>query len=86
VNWRQGDSITVHTEGEPEVVPCPADEQLGAPGSFVRQLEEFLASIAERRQPYTSGRSERETLAAILAGYESIRTDRPVTPGRRARG
>jgi len=80
VNWSHGDCVTVYTEAEPEVLPCGSDERDGAPGNFFRELEEFLSAIAEHREPYTSGRSERETLAAILAGYESIRRGEPVAP------
>jgi len=82
VDRSHGDCVTVYTEGEPEVFPCASDERGGAPGSFVRELEEFLAAVAEHREPYTGGASERETLAAILAGYESIRTGQPVAPQR----
>ena len=82
VNRRHGDGVTVYTDGEPEVLPCASDERGGAPGSFVRELEEFLSAIAQGREPYTSGSSERETLAAILAGYESMRTGQPVAPQR----
>jgi len=82
VNRRHGDGVTVYTEGEPEVLPCASDERGGAPGNFVRELEEFLSAIAQGREPYTSGSSERETLAAILAGYESMRTGQPVAPQR----
>ena len=45
----------------------------------LRTLSEFVGAATEKREPYTSGVSERATLAAILAGYESIRTARPVT-------
>jgi len=84
LNARGGDSLTVCTEGEPQVISCASDERHGAPGSFVRELEEFLSAIAEGREAFTGGRSERETLAAILAGYQSIRTGVPVAPARRA--
>ena len=57
---------------------CAEDERSGAPGHFVRQMEEFFASIAQGREPFTSGPCERATLAAILAGYESMRTGKPV--------
>lgn len=80
VNWRHGNEVKVHTDGEPKTVPYAPDQRAGAPGSFVRQMEEFLGAISENRQPYTSGPSERNSLAAILAGYESIRTAQPVTP------
>jgi len=77
--WGERD-LRIYTNDEPQVVPCQDDERSGAPGHFVRQIEEFLAAIAERREPYTSGPGERNTLAAILAGYESMRTSRPVKP------
>ena len=80
VERRTGGEVRIHTEGEPEVVECAEDERSGAPGHFVRQMEEFLASIAQGREPFTSGPCERATLAAILAGYESMRTGRPVAP------
>lgn len=79
LNWRSGSQLKIYTEGEPEIVDLAEDEAGGAPGQFVRQMQEFLAALAEKREPFTSGREERATLAAILAGYESIRTGEPVT-------
>ena len=70
--------LAVYTEGGLETIPCAEEEMDGARGAFVRQMKEFLAAIAEKREPQTSGRSERRTLAAILAGYDSIRTGSPV--------
>lgn len=76
---RQGGAeLRIYTDGEPEVVPCDEPAADGAEPHFVRQMREFLAAVAERREPATSGPCERATLAAILAGYESIRTGRPV--------
>ncbi len=72
--------VRTYTGDDPEIIDCAEEERAGAPGHFVRQMEEFLASIAEKREPFTSGPCERATLAAILAGYESIRTGMPVAP------
>jgi len=82
VNRREGSPLEIYTEGatEPEIVACADGERSGAPDHFVRQMAEFLAAVAEKRPPSTDGPSERATLAAILAGYESIRTGRPMTP------
>lgn len=69
--------LTVHTDAGPQTVACadPDDPDDTDPaGPFARQLQEFAAAVAERREPFTSGRSERNTLAAIMAGYESVRT------------
>ena len=79
---RKADVIEIHREGrgEAEVVDCADVPRHGADGYFVRQIEEFLAAVADRRDPITSGVSERASLAAVLAGYDSIRTGRPVSP------
>jgi len=74
------EQLSVYTDGPPRTVACPPDERDGAPGQFVRQMEEFLAAVADGREPATGGRGERRTLAAILAGYESMRTGRPAIP------
>jgi len=79
VDWRGGTEIKVYTEGGLETVDCAEEETGEASAHFVRQMEEFLAALSEKREPYTSGREERGTLAAILAGYESIGTGKPVT-------
>jgi len=70
--------LTVHTDEGAETIECAEDTRDGAAGGFVRQMTEFLSAVAERREPATGGRSERRTLAAILAGYESMRTGLPV--------
>ena len=75
---REDAELTVYTESGTETVDCAPDDRAGAAGAFVRQMEAFLAAIAAGRPPQTSGRSERQTLAAILAGYESVRTGLPV--------
>jgi predicted dehydrogenase len=83
VERRNGGRLLLFTESdEPEVIgEWGADDQRGgAPGHFVRQMAEFLGAVAEGREPATSGPCERATLAAILAGYASIRTGRPVVP------
>ncbi len=72
--------LTIYTESAaPETVEWENDEDGETPGHFVRQLDEFVAATTEKREPYTGGPSERATLAAILAGYESIRTGQSVT-------
>ncbi|MGD8238947.1 MAG: Gfo/Idh/MocA family oxidoreductase [Armatimonadota bacterium] len=79
VDWRKGRELAIFGEGrEPQRVECGTDERSGAPGSFVRQMEEFLAAVAEERRPATGGEGERQSLAAILAGYESVSTGEPV--------
>lgn len=75
---REDAELAVYTEGGTEMIECAQDRRAGAAGAFVRQMEAFLAAIAENRRPQTSGRSERETLGAILAAYESVRTGLPV--------
>ncbi|MEX2546052.1 MAG: Gfo/Idh/MocA family oxidoreductase [Phycisphaeraceae bacterium] len=55
--------------------PGPADGAVEqAPVHFVRQMREFVNAVAQEREPATSGRGERATLAVIVAGYESMRT------------
>jgi predicted dehydrogenase len=73
-----GTGVIVDTAEGTEYLPCAEDDCDGARGSFVRQMQEFAAAATEGREPASSGRSERKTLAAILAGYESVRTGRPV--------
>jgi UDP-N-acetyl-2-amino-2-deoxyglucuronate dehydrogenase len=75
--------LEIYSEiGGEEAVEWEDDESAAAPGHFIRQLEEFVAAVGERREPSTGGRSERATLAAVLAGYESMWTGRPVVPTR----
>ena len=78
---REGTELAVHTDRGTEAVGCAETQHHGAAGSFVRQMKEFHAAVAEGREPFTSGRSQRRTLAAILAGYESVRTGEPVDLG-----
>lgn len=79
--WHGEKRLIIYAEGaDPETITWEDDAEADPPGQFVRQMEEFLAAIAERRTPFTDARSERATLAAVLAGYESIRTGRPVAP------
>lgn len=82
-NWRKGSELHVYCgeEKQPEVIPCPAEQYAHTPEGFVRQLGEFVDAVQDDREPYTAGRDERETLAAVLAGYESAETGRPVEPG-----
>ncbi len=79
---RNAQTIEIHREGRADVEThdCADLPRHDADGYFVRQIEEFLAAIDEGRDPVTSGVSERASLAAVLAGYESIRTGRPVSP------
>lgn len=81
-NWRKGDRLLIYSgdAGEPEAVECASDKIDGAPGSFVRQVRELVDAVEAGREPRTGGRDERATLAAILAGYRSIETARPVEP------
>jgi len=82
VNWHDPAGILVCTEQGTETVDCAEDDEADPPPHFVHQMAEFLDAAAEGRRTRTDGASERETLAAILAGYESIRTGAPVRPGR----
>lgn len=75
---RDAGELVIHTDAAAERIDCAEPDVHGAGAAFVRQLEEFRAAVAERREPMTPGRSERQTLAAILAGYESIRTGQAV--------
>ncbi len=70
--------LEIYTDDGRERIECAEDAPDGAAGAFVRQMQEFMASVAENREPLTGGRSERRTLRAILGGYESIRTGQPV--------
>jgi len=78
---RDAAELAIYTEAGTETIDCQEDAPGQGGGAFVRQMKEFLAAVAESREPATGGGSERQTLAAILAGYESIRTGRPVEPG-----
>ena len=70
--------LEIYTDDGRETIECTEDAPDGAAGAFVRQMQEFMASVAENREPLTGGRSERRTLRAILGGYESVRTGQPV--------
>ena len=67
---------------EPETFECSDGMRGEAPAHFVRQLEEFLKAAEEGRPPATDGQCERATLAAVLAGYQSLRSGRPAVLGR----
>jgi len=77
---RDGGQLRIDREDadSPEIIDCTDPPRGGAGASFVRQMEEFLAAIAEGREPATGGVSERASLAVVVAGYESMRTGRPV--------
>ena len=81
-NGHDSSGITLCTEQGTETIDCSESDDEAGESHFVRQMAEFLGSVAEGRRPETDGVSERETLAAILAGYESIRTGEPVRPER----
>jgi len=72
------DELHLYTEGGVEKIDCREPQQQEAGGGFIRQMSEFVSAVQETREPLTSGPSERRTLAAILAGYESVRTGRCV--------
>ena len=82
VRRKDSTDVVLHTATETELIACAEDDCEGARGAFVRQMREFHGAIAEKREPLSSGRSERKTLAAILAGYESVRTGRPIDLAR----
>jgi predicted dehydrogenase len=75
---RGSDELSIYTEEGVETIDCREQDQHEGGGGFVRQMSEFISAIRDRREPFTSGPSERRTLAAILAGYESVRTAAPV--------
>jgi len=75
---RFGGQLAIYAEGEPETVSCEESPIDNADPHFVRQMQEFLDVVDQGREPFTSGPGERATLAAILAGYESIRTGQPI--------
>jgi len=75
---RDSGELNIYTEDGEEALDCRQEQIDQARGAFVRQMREFLTAVAEGGEPPTSGRSERRSLRAILAGYESIRTGRPV--------
>ena len=70
--------LEIYTDDGRETIECAEDAADEASGAFVRQMREFMASVAGSREPLTGGRSERRTLRAILGGYESVRTGQPV--------
>jgi len=77
-----GSELKIYTDREPEIVSCDESPTDNADPHFVRQMQEFLDAAAQDREPFTSGPSERAALAAILAGYESIRTGQPIVPNK----
>jgi len=75
-DWSKKESIEIYrSKEEREVITAPRDDP-NAP--FIRQMREFLDAIRERREPLTSGRSERESLAVVEAGYRSMATGKEV--------
>jgi predicted dehydrogenase len=68
VRRRDNTEVVLHTGAGTEQIRYPEDDRDGVRGAFVRQIKEFHAAIAEKREPLSSGRSERKTLAAIIAG------------------
>jgi len=78
---QSSDDLTIYGSGEPETIALGQADDERALGSFVRQMEEFISAADHHREPATGGVSERKSLAAILAGYESIRTHRHIVLG-----
>jgi predicted dehydrogenase len=66
LEWHSGDSK------KPETI------QLKPLPTFKREMEHFLNCIKENREPRTSGIEERNSLAVVQAGYQSMRGDRAV--------
>lgn len=58
--------------------------ETGTMSSYARTLADFAASVRTRRPGRTSGRSERRTLAVVVAGDESARTGDRVVLDRNA--
>ena len=81
----EGDRISfLYIQGEQ---PCTVQEvdKGGASDSmainvtpFVREFEDIIAAIHEKREPKVSGREARKSLQLILAIYESSKTGKPV--------
>ncbi len=79
LNWRRGETLLVCSEeGPPERMEFGPEEEGGTPVAFLREWEEFLDAARTGREPDTSGRRERNSLAAVLAGYRSIEQKSPV--------
>ena len=75
---RGTDELSIYTDEGVEIIDTRERDRNEAGGNFIRQMSEFIAATRDRREPFTGGPSERRTLAAILAGYESLRTGAPV--------
>ena len=63
-----GDQLTEH-----EIHVSRAD-------TFTLEIDHFLECVRTGAEPITSGRSQRNPLAAVLAAYESMETGKPARP------
>lgn len=87
-NWIYGDCGTLYWDiptgefrlyiDEPKrdsiTIPQEPDDKHG----WNAEIEHFIECIIEDREPYTSGRVEKETLRVIETAYQSIRERREV--------
>lgn len=59
---------------EPERIEYPVEPL----STYAQEMEAFADAVAGESEGITSGRSERHSLAIVEAGYESMRSGRPV--------
>jgi predicted dehydrogenase len=69
-----GYEFFVDEETIPELTPYPPAEL----SDYAREVEAFADYVAGDESAPTTGRSERRTLAIVQAGYESMRSGKPV--------
>ena len=56
-------------DGQPELLQ---DITFAAQDTFQAEIAHFLDCLEQQREPLTDAREARRTLAAVLAGYESM--------------
>jgi predicted dehydrogenase len=56
-------------DGQPELLQ---DITFAAQDTFQAEIAHFLDCLEQQREPLTNAREARRTLAAVLAGYESM--------------
>ena len=75
-DWSKKDCIEIYrSKEEHQTIPVQSDEPNR---HFVRQMREFVDALREGRGPLSSGRSERESLAVVEAGYRSMASGKEV--------
>ncbi len=76
--WFYGETVRLYTAGEDgqqdrvEAITVPGEN------TFITEMAHFLDCIETGAAPITSGREERQPLAAVVATYESFRRGVPV--------